>query len=54
MTNRNINQNHSTTEDPGTRNDTSVVEEVLGRRGEKLVERRTRPRAIRLPHRLHT
>ena len=54
-TNWNINQNHSITEDPSTRNGTNVVEEVLGgEEREKVVERRTRTRTVRLPHRLRT
>ena len=55
--NRNINRvvdrNLTTAEDLGINSSTSVVEEVLiGGEGKKVVERRTRTCAIRLPHRL--
>ena len=49
-TNWDINQNQSITEDPGTSNGTNVVEKVLGgEEREKVVERRTHTRTVRLP-----
>ena len=50
---RYIDTKPTTAEHMGTSSGTSVVEKVLiGGGGEKVVERRIRTRAIRLPHRL--
>ena len=51
--NRAVDRNLTTAEDLGTNSSTSMVEEVLTRgEGKKVVERKTRTCAIRLPHRL--
>ena len=50
--NRAVNRNLTIAEDLFANNSTSVVKEVLiGGRGKKVVERRTRTCAIHLPHR---